>query len=104
MWNYRKRTAFIVGGAVAAAAIWLGNPAQAQQEGTAELTVTVGQTLTLTVVTEELNLMGEPGDLATTTAELIVTTNNPTGYSVTVETEGEELLPTDPGNPDTIPF
>src|SRR5690606_24273007 len=61
----------------------------------AAITITVDPTFTLA---------GVPGDAATTSVSFTVTSNDPLGYTVTVQPVTTDLVPADPTNPDTIPF
>ena len=104
----RNRT--IIGGlasaAVLAAVAAPATPAQAQTDGTTTVTVAVAQVLTLTDLTAAVTLSGEPGEtvLVTDAVSMTVSTNNLSGYTVTVVPNAAELTAESAGNTDTIPF
>ncbi len=67
--------------------------------------VVVGGVITLTALSNSFTLSGNPGQTVTTATPvtMTVTTNNATGYSVTVEPASPDLTGALPGNTDTIP-
>lgn len=111
MWKIRRRTTAVgvalIAGAAAAGSY--ASPAHAQtDDAETTATVTVQSAITITV-DPTFTLAGVPGDTATTSVSFTVTSNDPAGYTVTVQPVGTELLPPDPGtgpgqNPDTIAF
>lgn len=92
--------------AVLAAVVAPANPAQAQDDGTTDVTVAVAQVITLADLTPAVTLAGDPGETVTVAdaVSMTVTTNSPGGYSVTVVPTTAELTGETPGNDDTIPF
>jgi hypothetical protein len=71
---------------------------------TVDVNVVVGSGITLTVAETSFALTGLPGATAETTSavSLTVTTNNPTGYTVSVQPAAATLTTTEPGVTDTI--
>ena len=66
--------------------------------------VVVGSAITLTKLSTSFTLSGNPGDVPpAATVSYTVTTNNATGYNVTVQPETASLVGTGT-NTDTIPF
>jgi large repetitive protein len=69
------------------------------------ITVTA-QAIALTGLTSGFTLSGTPGATVRQRAAvtMTVTTNSPTGYTVTVQAGAPDLVPQTPGNPDLIPI
>lgn len=90
--------------AAAAATVSYASPAQAQTDDAATTAVVTVQAAITIAVDATFTLAGVPGDTASTTVSFTVTSNDPAGYTVTVQPVAADLLPPDPGtNPDTIP-
>lgn len=94
-----------VAGAVAAA--WAVAPAQAQEDtDTTTANIIVGGAITIADLDESFDIEGFPGDEAQTDdpVTFTVTTNNATGFNVTVQPDAAELTPADTENEDAIDF
>jgi hypothetical protein len=85
----------------------MGAPAGAISDaGTTTANVGVESGITLTGLTASFTLSGTPGATVTGdgVVEFNVETNNVAGYAVTVQSQSEAMVPTLPGNTDTIPI
>jgi hypothetical protein len=81
-------------------------PARADSStGTTTANVSVTGSITLSNLTGSFTLTGDPGTTATLTGAvtMTVTTNNPAGYQVTVQSTTPTLTGS-AGNPDSIPI
>jgi uncharacterized repeat protein (TIGR01451 family) len=70
-------------------------------------TITVSaQTIAVSDLTGSFTLAGDPDTTVSQqgAVTMTVTTNSPTGYAVTVQPGGTQLVPDTPGNPDRIPI
>lgn len=108
----KERTARLVGrsfagaAAVALFATGMGAVASAAPGGDTVANVGVTAGLTMTGLTPSFTLTGAPGATVAGLGAVIfnVETNNPTGYSVTVDTAAATLAPATVGNTDSIPI
>jgi hypothetical protein len=92
-------------GLVVAAVLPAGQAAAATSPGTTTANVAVGSAITLSNLTPDFTLSGNPGQTITDIGAVTmnVETNNATGYNVTVEAAAPALVGTGT-NTDTIPI
>jgi hypothetical protein len=96
----------LLGAALSAALVGaLPSSASAQESGDSTVAnVAVDTGITLTGLTESFTLTGTPGETVTEASAVVfnVETNNPAGYSVTVQSATPTMAPAGVGNTDSI--